>query len=183
MKRLLQQFDTPFVDQDGEIYDIELYGQSRPADTWQGWLEFVRRRDGTRFETPTETTQPSSDAVIYWATGLTQAYFEGAFERAQKPLTRPAVVRTPAPLHDPSVPPSIRYERLEELERQILQSFRRRSSATMTTETLFRDLPHAHADIVRALDDLEKSRGLLKRRTLEGNDWLVLTDEGERAAR
>jgi len=83
MEQLLQTFETPFIDGSGEAYDIHVYGRSRPADTWQGWIVFTRRRDGRRFTTDAETTQPSVEDVAYWATGLEPAYFEGAFQRAR----------------------------------------------------------------------------------------------------
>ncbi|SRR6184192_2985683 len=44
------------------------------------------------------------------------------------------------------------------------------------------ELPYAHADTIRALEDLEKQGGLLVRRTEEGSDWLFLTEAGAVAA-
>jgi len=35
-----------------------------------------------------ETTQPSRDDVMYWATGLTRVYLEGALSRALAPVRR-----------------------------------------------------------------------------------------------
>ena len=32
MDRLLQTFEAPYIDSDGAVYDILLYGRSRPAD-------------------------------------------------------------------------------------------------------------------------------------------------------
>src|SRR6266581_8734820 len=79
---LLQTFDTPFIDSSSETYDVQAYAQSRPEDTWQGRLIFTRRGDGKSLATGVETTQPSMEAVQYWATGLEPTYFEGAFDRA-----------------------------------------------------------------------------------------------------
>jgi len=42
MEQLLQEFDRPVADQAGTMYRVFLYGRSRPADTWQGWLVFER---------------------------------------------------------------------------------------------------------------------------------------------
>ena len=54
----------------------------------------------------------------------------------------------------------------------------------MLTTDLFAALPHAHADVVRVLEDMEKQRRrLLLRQTEEGNDWLLLTEEGARVAK
>lgn len=82
MDELLQQFERPVTDDRGERYTVFLYGRSRPADTWKGWLVFERQSDGRRFATGTETTQPDASAVLYWASGLEPTYFDGALERA-----------------------------------------------------------------------------------------------------
>lgn len=93
MERLLQEFEQTVTDGSGTIYRVFLFGRSRPGDTWQGFLVFERLADGERFATDVETTQPNAKAIEYWATGLTGAYFDGALERARKPLAIPAPVR------------------------------------------------------------------------------------------
>jgi hypothetical protein len=171
VERLLQPFEAPITDDAGTVYNAYLYGRDRPGDTWQGWLVFERTSDGQRFTTDVETTQPSAEAILYWATGLTDAYFDGALARAQKPRAQPAAaVHTAAPL----VGSGNRRARLAELEREILASFTRHRTTRLSTQTLFHDLNYAHADVVRALEDLEKQGGLLERRTEEGNDVVVL---------
>jgi hypothetical protein len=82
MNQLLQEFERRVTGTNGESYAILLYGRSRPGDTWQGWLVFVRQRDSRRFATPVETTQPSREAIVYWAGGLEDVYFDGALTRA-----------------------------------------------------------------------------------------------------
>jgi hypothetical protein len=184
MDRLLQQFEQPVVDRDGEIYDVFLYGRSRPGDTWQGWLVFQRRMDFARFATAVETTQPNAEAVLYWATGLSNAYFEGALDRAKRPPQEIEVTPVvPLPLIDGWADKATRSERLADLERTILGYFRSRSLDRIPTEVLFNDLPHAHADVVRALEDMAKQGRLIERRTEEGTDWLFLTPEGIRITR
>ncbi|HYU25699.1 MAG TPA: hypothetical protein VEO74_10880 [Thermoanaerobaculia bacterium] len=84
MEQLLQQFEKPITDRGEASYTVYLYGRSRPADTWQGWLVFERASDGKRFATDVETTQSNAEAILYWATGLTDAYFDGALERATR---------------------------------------------------------------------------------------------------
>jgi len=182
MERLLETFETPFRDAGGDVYDIQVYGRSRPHDTWEGWLVFVRRRDGARFATPTETTQPSAEAVLYWATGLTATYFDGAFARASQPAPG-AVPRAMAPpLRDVTAGERTYLRRLNELEQRILTLFRRSGATRLAMHDILDNLPHAHADVVRALEHLEKRRRFLVRRTEGGNDWLTLTEEGVRAA-
>jgi hypothetical protein len=181
MDRLLQTFEEPYVDRDGAVYDILLYGRSRPADTWQGWLTFSRRQDRQQFVTETETTQPSAEAVLYWATGLTPTYFDGAFARATRTRHQPTAAEpAPPPLRDVTAGMATYLHRLTDLERDIMRAFNRHHVSRLATQVILDELPHAHADIVRALEDLEKRHRYLVRRTEGGNDWLILTEDAVR---
>ncbi|HEX7809093.1 MAG TPA: hypothetical protein VF608_10215, partial [Thermoanaerobaculia bacterium] len=100
MERLLQEFERPFTGADGVTYRAFVYGRSRPSDTWQGWLVFERTDDGRRFATDVETTQSNSEGIVYWATGLSDAYFDGALERATKEPSKPKPVSAPPLLVD-----------------------------------------------------------------------------------
>jgi hypothetical protein len=171
--RLLQQFEAPFTDGSGERYTVYVYGRTRPGDNWKGWLVFERQSDGTRLSTGVETTQPNAEAVTYWATGLGQAYFEGALNRAQSPPSTPRSARVVA------APP---HRTLSEIERAVLACFNRRHLTRLQTQSIMDDLPDAHADVVRALEDLEKQGGLLVRQTEAGTDWVLLTENGVAAA-
>ena len=53
---------------------------------WEGWLEFVPRDGGPVLPSERETTQPNRDDALYWATGLTYTYIDGALLRLLKPL-------------------------------------------------------------------------------------------------
>jgi hypothetical protein len=70
---------------------------------WEGWLEFIPQRGGDAVVGHVETTQPEREHLVYWATGLTPVYLEGALQRALKPTTvrvrvvDPAVSEAPAP--------------------------------------------------------------------------------------
>jgi hypothetical protein len=175
MDQLLQQFEAPIVDRNGDLHTVYLYGRARPGDTWQGWLVFERQRDRQRFTSPVETTQTNREAVLYWATGLTDAYFDGALERAQRPAdpAQPHFVAVD-PLVDYGVDHDTREARLAHIERDILAFFTKANDDRVLTETLFSSLPHAHADVVRALEDLEKQKRAIERRTEEGNDWVFI---------
>jgi hypothetical protein len=184
MDRVLQQFEQPVSDRDGELYDAYLYGRSRPGDTWQGWLVFERLSDRTRFATDVETTQPNAEAVLYWATGLTDAYFEGALERAKRPPQDIAVTYpVPPPVVGDYADSTTRAQRLSEIEETILAYFRRQSLDRVPTQLLMQDLPYAHADVVRAIEHLSKHGHLVERRTDQGTDWLFLTKDGIRITR
>jgi len=183
MQRLLQTFDTPFTDRNGDVYIVELYGNSRPGDTWQGSLAFVRRGSGRRLATGAETTQPTADALLYWASGLTPTYFDGAFERAQSsPSERLPIEPIPPPLRDVTAGDETYRRRFTELQRSVLRAFTDRASTRLSMQALLEELPHANADVIRAIEDLEKRPRLLERRTEGGSEWLVLTREGARAA-
>ena len=179
MEQVIHEFEDEIVDGAGVRYKVTLRGSSRPGDTWQGWLVF-ERADGASLATGVETTQSNAEALRYWATGLTDAYFEGALARASSPRT---VVPAPAPpLPVVSADYATRRERLAAVERAILDSFARRGAVRLLTRELFAELPNSGADVVRALEDLEKQGGLLLRRTEEGNDWVYLTADGAEAA-
>ena len=73
--------------------------------------------------------------------------------------------------------------RLARVEEYVLGFFQRKGRARALAREIFDGSPgYANADIVRALEDLEKRQRLLVRHTEEGDDWVSLTDEGARAA-
>jgi hypothetical protein len=67
----------------GATYVARTFAEQQRDGSWQGWIEFspTDGRGGPR-RTDRETTQPTCEAVAYWASGLEPVYFEGAFERA-----------------------------------------------------------------------------------------------------
>ncbi len=177
MEHLLHTFE--FFDPERESWATHLYARSRPGETWQGWLVFTRNRDGVTYTTDVETTQASAENVLLWAQGLTSTYFDGAFERARRAaLPPPIAVAAPLPLRDARADHATYHARLNALERDILACFTARSAKQLETRTIFEALPHANADVVRALEALEKRERLLARRTEGGTDWVVLTEEG-----
>jgi hypothetical protein len=89
---------------DGTRYTARACGSDTPAGTWQGWLEFVSLDGGETVRSARETTQPNRTDTVYWATGITPVYLEGALARALNPLTKPAP-RTPPARFDPPLEP------------------------------------------------------------------------------
>ena len=74
-------------------------------------------------------------------------------------------------------------QRLEAIEQHILLVFQRRKISRVLTKEVFESTSEfSNADLVRAFEDLEKSRRLLVRYTREGNDWISLTPEGAKLA-
>jgi hypothetical protein len=73
-----EHLDAP----DDGRYTIRVDGEQRPDGTWVGWVTFTDPASGMMRRTGRETTQPTREALVYWASGLEPLYFEGAFARA-----------------------------------------------------------------------------------------------------
>jgi hypothetical protein len=95
---ILELYDAELVDEDGRGYTARACGREREGGTWEAWIEF-EREDGAILCTERETTQPNHDDAVYWATGITPVYLEGAFERAFE-LGAPRVAHAPLRPHD-----------------------------------------------------------------------------------
>ena len=69
--------------------------------------------------------------------------------------------------------------KLQQIEEYILGFFQRRQQSRILAKDLFDSTAeYANADLVRALEDLEKKYRLLVRYTQEGNDFVSLTPQG-----
>lgn len=70
------------VDELGHAHHASVVGLRRDDGLWDGFIEFRDEEEGSVHVTPRETTQPNVDGLVYWATGLSAVYLEGALERA-----------------------------------------------------------------------------------------------------
>lgn len=69
--------------------------------------------------------------------------------------------------------------RLQQIEQYILGFIQRRQQSRILAKELFDSTAeYANADLVRALEDLEKKHRLLVRYTQDGNDYVSLTAQG-----
>ena len=69
--------------------------------------------------------------------------------------------------------------RLQQIETYVLSFFHARRRTQILAKELFESTnTFANADLVRALEDLEKKERLLVRHTKEGNDYISLTPQG-----
>ena len=69
--------------------------------------------------------------------------------------------------------------RLEQIEKYVINFFQEQEQSRILARDLFDSTTaYANADIVRALENLEKSERLLVRHTTEGNDYISLTSLG-----
>lgn len=106
MAEVLSQFTTILRDSDGVRYRAQACGAPMEDGKWQGWLEFSPLDGGAPIRSGRETTQPNRVDTVYWASGLTAVYLEGALERALNPLVVRDVeaaapeFEKPAPLTD-----------------------------------------------------------------------------------
>jgi hypothetical protein len=86
---LVHELSTYARDADGHEYRARAFGRIRRDGTWIGWLEFRPiGSGGVVRRTPRETTQPSLEALRYWALGLDEVYLEGALRRTAVPVLR-----------------------------------------------------------------------------------------------
>ena len=102
MAEILVDFDVILTGPDRKQYGARACGLERSDGLWEGWLEFPAE-DGSGVErTGRETTQPNRDDLMYWATGLTAAYLDGALLRTLTPAppAAPRRARAPRPAYD-----------------------------------------------------------------------------------
>jgi hypothetical protein len=87
MAEVLVAFDNGVRDADGE-YRVRAVGRHAEDGMWEGWLEF-EPADGTGepLVGSVESRQPEYEHLVYWATGLTTVFLEGALARAKRPVT------------------------------------------------------------------------------------------------
>lgn len=90
---LLMEFSEP-VANSGIVYKAQACGAPVSGNLWEGWIEFLPLDGGQSLRSGRETTQPNREDAVYWATGLTPVYLEGALARALNPVVR--TVATPS---------------------------------------------------------------------------------------
>ena len=87
MAEVLASFSTQVTDEFGSYYPRAV-GRLARDGMWEGWIEFVPADGGSDvLVTAVETHQPERQHLVYWATGLSQVYMEGALKRARNPVT------------------------------------------------------------------------------------------------
>jgi hypothetical protein len=91
MAEVLVDFENTIAGADGSRWAARACGRKGPGNLWEGWIEFVPLDlEQPPVRSRRETTQPSREDLLYWATGLTSVYLRGALTRAlEPPLIRP----------------------------------------------------------------------------------------------
>ena len=87
MAEVLVSFDHSVGDDLGEFH-AKAVGRLADDGMWEGWIEFIPIDGATEvLLTGVESRQPEREHLVYWATGLTPIFLEGALQRARRPLT------------------------------------------------------------------------------------------------
>jgi len=97
MAETLLRFDMPVSHRDGRQYIAQVCGRERDNGQWEAWIEFEEVETGEVLRSQRETTQPNRTDTVYWATGLTPVYLEGALDR----ILHPPVIREPESISPP----------------------------------------------------------------------------------
>jgi hypothetical protein len=87
MAEVLHTFDTLIRDALGE-YQSQAVGRLADDGMWEGWLEFLPTDgSGDVVVSGVESRQPEHEHLVYWSTGLSPVYLEGALTRARRTVT------------------------------------------------------------------------------------------------
>lgn len=86
MAEVLVEFERTARDGDGRAYIARACGRECDDGHWEGWLEFEPLDGGATVRTMRETTQPNRVDTVYWASGISDVYLEGALRRALDPV-------------------------------------------------------------------------------------------------
>ena len=104
MAQTLIRFDTPVIHRDGRQYRAQACGRDRDNGQWEAWIEFEDVTSGEILRSQRETTQPNHTDAVYWATGLTPVYLEGALDRILHPPKDKDPEPVPPPFFDGPAP-------------------------------------------------------------------------------
>ena len=104
MAEVLVEYSDPIAAEDGRSYFARACGAEADNGKWHGWLEFTAAETGEVIRSGRETSQPNRTDTLYWATGLSSVYLEGALDRARHPLARPPARTAPQPRFDEPAP-------------------------------------------------------------------------------
>ena len=104
MAEVLVEYTDLVLAAEREQYVARACGAETDSGRWQGWIEFTNRRTGEILRSGRETTQPNRTDTLYWATGLTAVYLEGALDRALHPLVKAHARPAPSPAFDEPAP-------------------------------------------------------------------------------
>ena len=169
MAEVLVEYSDVVITSGRRRYMARACGTEVSGGQWQGWLEFIDLESGDAVRSPRETTQPNRTDTVYWATGLTPIYLEGALSRALHPPTRPTPRPTATPIFDEPAPdlpletpvgesilnPFSVYRKGEALLRRQLGAFSAWHLVNIVRDHQLSDLPEATLNAMAATDLIE----------------------------
>ena len=169
MAEVLAEYPDVVINQDGKRYIARACGAPAPSGQWQGWIEFIDMATGRALRSGRETTQPNRVDTVYWATGLTPIYLEGALRRALHPLIRPTARPAVGPAFDGPAqdsvaePPAVEsilnpysvYRKGEALLRRQLSAFSVWHLVNIVLDYRLSDLPEAALNAMTSQDLIE----------------------------
>ena len=107
MAEVLLVFDDRLAGSDGATYGARVCGRPTADGRWEGWIEFTPSTETSgatetggaarALRTSRETLQPTRRDLVYWATGLTHTFLDGALARALGVGLREPLARGPGP--------------------------------------------------------------------------------------
>ena len=80
--QFIQQYPYVLKTLRGDQYVGRVYADRQPGGLWEAWLVFFSLTTRAVLATDRETTQGKREHVVYWASGLSPTYLQGALERA-----------------------------------------------------------------------------------------------------
>ena len=134
MAETLLQYRKPVATPDSTLYWARACGSATRHGLWQGWLEFTPVDDGPPVRSGRETTQPNRVDTVYWATGLSAVYLEGALRRALEGPVRVPVTPSESPAFSDSERSVVMAAAADSSPRAVLDPF----SVFQKGETLLR---------------------------------------------
>jgi hypothetical protein len=102
---VLLEYPDAVTSSGGKNYTARACASDTADGKWQGWIEFVPLDGSEPVRSARETTQPNRQDTLYWATGLTLVYLEGALRRALRPVSRPIAPPVDPPFFDDPAEP------------------------------------------------------------------------------
>lgn len=101
-EEILFEFEKTVTGSDGATYRARACGHERDDGKWEAWLEFVSVDGAVVRRTGRETTQPRRSDIVYWTTGISPVFLEGALGRSTERTPPPSPVPLEAePILDP----------------------------------------------------------------------------------
>src|SRR5262245_14639927 len=82
MIEFIHQYSQTLDLEGGKRFVARAYAGQQPGGLWEGWFVFFPVSGGEALATDRETTQSKREDIVYWSSGISPTYLEGALRRA-----------------------------------------------------------------------------------------------------